>query len=113
MILIDKDKLIERCKQAHSQYYREFITEAEEIDCVSRGLFEQIKAERDIAVSQLRELNIELGERVDLKAIPIKWLEDEIELLKKQDDWVLKTFGEYSDFSTPYEVLLKKWRNRE
>ena len=46
-------------------------------------------------------------------AIPIKWIKDEIEILKKQDDWVLKTFREYSDFSTPYEVLLKKWREYE
>lgn len=48
-----------------------------------------------------------------LDVIPIKWILDEIEILKKQDDWVLKTFGEYSEFSTPYEVLLKKWRKYE
>lgn len=99
MRLIDKDKLIKRCKQAHSQYYREFITEAEEIDCVSRGLFEQIKAERDIAVSQLRELNIELGERVDLKAIPIEYIED----------WCNKERN-YYDFKDFGKRLIDDWR---
>ncbi len=34
MRLIDKDKLIERCKQAHPQYYKEFIREAEEVDAI-------------------------------------------------------------------------------
>lgn len=43
---------------------------------VSRELFEQYKGERDIAISQLNDLGIELGEKVELKAIPIEWLKN-------------------------------------
>ena len=35
------------------------------IDAVSRGLFEQYKWERDVAISQLEELGISFGQKID------------------------------------------------
>lgn len=72
MRLINADELLKVINDSEELRYA--VLHAEPHDCVSRKLFEQIKAERDIAVSQLRELNIELGERVDLKAIPIEYI---------------------------------------
>lgn len=37
-------------------------------------LYEQIKGERDVAIEQLKSLNVELFEKPYRKAIPIEWL---------------------------------------
>lgn len=37
-------------------------------------LYEQVKGERDVAIEQLKSLNIELFEKPYLKAITIEWL---------------------------------------
>lgn len=38
-------------------------------------LYEQIKGERDVAIEQLKSLNVELFEKPYRKAIPIEWIE--------------------------------------
>ena len=39
--------------------------EMKTVDAVSRGLFEQYKWERDIAIEQLNELGISFGQKID------------------------------------------------
>lgn len=41
------------------------IKNAPAVDAVSRGLFEQYKWERDVAISQLEELGIGFGQKID------------------------------------------------
>ena len=42
---------------------------------ISKGLFEQIKWERDIAIEQLRELGYEFGEKIEESVLPkAKWI---------------------------------------
>lgn len=41
------------------------IKNAPAVDAVSRGLFEQYKWERDIAISQLEDLGIGFGQKID------------------------------------------------
>lgn len=41
------------------------IKNAPAVDAVSRGLFEQYKWERDVAISQLEELGIGFGRKID------------------------------------------------
>lgn len=44
------------------------------VEAISIKLYEQIKGERNVAIEQLKRLNIELFENPCLKAIPIEWL---------------------------------------
>lgn len=41
------------------------INNAPAVDAVSRGLFDQYKWERDVAISQLKELGIGFGQEID------------------------------------------------
>lgn len=41
------------------------INNAPAVDAVSRGLFDQYKWERDVAISQLEELGISFGQKID------------------------------------------------
>lgn len=41
------------------------IKNAPAVDAVSRGLFEQYKWERDVAISQLEDLGISFGQKID------------------------------------------------
>ena len=41
------------------------INNAPAVDAVSRGLFEQYKWERDVTISQLEELGISFGQKID------------------------------------------------
>ena len=41
------------------------INNAPAVDAVSRGLFDQYKWERDVAISQLEELGIGFGQKID------------------------------------------------
>lgn len=41
------------------------INNAPAVDAVSRGLFDQYKWERDVAISQLEELGISFGQEID------------------------------------------------
>ena len=41
------------------------IKNAPAVDAVSRGLFEQYKWERDVAIDQLEKLSIELGRKIE------------------------------------------------
>ena len=41
------------------------INNAPAVDAVSRGLFDQYKWERDVAISQLGELGISFGQKID------------------------------------------------
>ena len=45
------------------------IENAPAVDAVSRGLFDQYKWERDVAISQLEELGISFGQKIDGKYI--------------------------------------------
>lgn len=38
-------------------------------------LYEQIKGERDVAIEQLKSLNVELFEKPYRKAIPVEWID--------------------------------------
>lgn len=69
-------------------------------DAIPRALYEQIQWERDVALSQLKQLNIELGEKPYLKAIPIEWIEEYC-----AENWV-----EYSSQHDAIRRMLEDWR---
>ena len=59
-------------------------------------LYEQIKGERDVAIEQLKALNIELFEKPYLKAIPIEWIKkwcNEEHNRKSLEERLLKRYG--------------------
>lgn len=61
-----------------------FIDKEPAADVVSKGLYEQIKWERDVALAQLEEYGVSLGEKADVvKMQHGKWIHSEIE----DDDW--------------------------
>lgn len=45
------------------------------VETIPIELYKQVKGERDVAIEQLKALNIELFEKPYLKAIPIEWIE--------------------------------------
>ena len=55
------------------------VEEQPTVDAIPIELYEQVKGERDVAIEQLKALNIELFEKPYLKAIPIEWIEKYIE----------------------------------
>ena len=57
-----------------------FIDKEPAADVVSKGLYEQIKWERDVALTQLEEYGVSLGEKADvMKARHGRWI-------RKEDD---------------------------
>lgn len=90
------------------------INEAPTVEAVPIELYEQVKGERDVAVEQLKSLNIELFEKPYLKAIPVEWLKKhkcsnvvdlwERECRLKDTEGILKellsehNFKSYSDY---------------
>lgn len=50
------------------------VEEQPTVDAIPIELYEQVKGERDVAIEQLKSLNIELFEKPYLKAIPIEWI---------------------------------------
>lgn len=86
MRLIDADNLETtvvlglQLQHADSRYYyfyaEEDIEKAPTVKAIPIELYEQVKGERDVAIEQLKALNIELFEKPYLKAIPIEWIEE-------------------------------------
>ena len=55
-----------------------FIDKEPAADVVSKGLYEQIKWERDVALTQLEEYGVSLGEKADvMKVRHGRWIEQE------------------------------------
>ena len=50
------------------------IEKAPTVQAIPIELYEQVRGERDVAVEQLKSLNIELFEKPYLKAITIEWI---------------------------------------
>lgn len=84
MRIIDADALKERAIRVSTVKDRCYmkavgtheIDKAPTVDAVSKGLFDQIKWERDIAIGQLREIDCQLGQKMDgvkakLEAVPV------------------------------------------
>lgn len=80
MRLIDADRLRAKITamvtRPHQFMYE--IERAPTVKAIPIELYEQVKGERDIAIEQLKALNIELFEKPYLKAIPIEWLKNEL-----------------------------------
>ena len=77
----------------------QIIEEQPTVEAIPVELYEQVKGERDVAIEQLKSLNIELFEKPYLKAIPIEWIKD----------YMLKL----PDGSEAYEcilVMLEEWK---
>jgi hypothetical protein len=74
-ILISKNALIEEfewllsvvneCSKDEVRNTIQRIENAPAVDAVSRGLFEQYKWERNIAIGQLEELGLSLGQKIE------------------------------------------------
>lgn len=74
-VLINKNALLEEfewllsvvneCSKDEIRDVIQRIENAPAVDAVSRGLFEQYKWERDIAIAQLEELGISFGQKID------------------------------------------------
>ena len=89
MRLIDADKLVKAIENENpgmsiSGAIEKFARTAQvnmqpTVDAIPIELYEQVKGERDVAIEQLKALNIELFEKPYLKAIPIEWIEKYIE----------------------------------
>ena len=45
--------------------FASMVEDAPIVEAVSRGLFDQIKFERDVAIAQLEELGLSLGQKID------------------------------------------------
>ena len=77
-----------------------FIDKEPAADVVSKGLYEQIKWERDVALTQLEEYGVSLGEKADvMKVRHGRWVHSEIE----DDDWG-RTFHEWTCSVCGYSV---------
>lgn len=68
---VDADKYFEVIRddlEIRGESFRRVVDhlhEMETADVVSRGLFEQYKWERDVAISQLNALGLSLGQKID------------------------------------------------
>ena len=51
------------------------VNDMKTVKAIPIELYEQVKGERDVAVEQLKELNIELFEKPYCKVIPIWWID--------------------------------------
>lgn len=105
MRLIDADKLIysEYTNMFDEQIVFDTVTKARvdsmpTIKAIPIELYKQVKGERDVAIEQLKSLNIELFEKPYHKAIPIKY----IEAFKKE-------FRAVASVKWVIEWLLEKW----
>lgn len=69
----DNDAIVEGMERIKS-----IVDEAPTVDAVPKGLFDQIKWERDIAIGQLQEIGCELGQKMeDVKSVLMRrweWL---------------------------------------
>ena len=89
MRLIDADKLVKAIENENpgmsiSGAIEKFARTAQvnmqpTVDAIPIELYEQVKGERDVAIEQLKALNLELFEKPYLKVIPIEWIEKYIE----------------------------------
>lgn len=79
MRLIDADKVFNSIAEQEQWNVPDFVydalKDASTVEAIPKELYEQIQWERDIALSQLKQLNIELGEKPYHKAIPVEWVE--------------------------------------
>lgn len=67
--------------RAEKARLREFIKDIQNqptVEAIPIELYEQVKGERDIAIEQLKALNIELFEKPYRKAISIEWIENKL-----------------------------------
>ena len=107
MKIIDADKLHYIRKWFEDSGKSEVVVFAKEIDkaptvkAIPIELYEQVKGERDIAIEQLKALNIELFEKPYRKAIPIEY----IEAFKKE-------FRAVASVKAVIEWLLENWEKK-
>ena len=113
MRLIDKDNLRKPSKGmfiyqdefeddvqhvAFEAYTKDDIEREPTVEAIPIELYEQIKGERDVAIEQLKSLNVELFEKPYRKAIPIEY----IEKFKKE-------FRAVASVKAVIEWLLENW----
>lgn len=84
--------------------YVQDIDDAHTVEAVSKGLFDQIKWERDIAIGQLKEIGCELGQKMDdvkarLEAVPVhgRWENDENDIPRCSNCSYIPEFNRYLD----------------
>ena len=97
MRLIDADKLRINCVCVNGICVDgRTIENAPTVKAIPIELYEQIKGERDVAIEQLKALNIELFEKPYLKAIPIEWIKkwcNKEHNRKSLEERLLKRYG--------------------
>ena len=83
--------------QEHSDWlrFKEMIERQPTVDAVSRGVFEQVKWERDVAIEQLESYGVSLGEKADVvKVVHGRWEQSKSMVLSykcsKCKGWVTK-----------------------
>lgn len=75
------------------------VEEQPTVKAIPIELYEQVKGERDVAVEQLKSLNIELFEKPYRKAIPIEYIEKfkkefrAVASVKAVIEWLLEEWG--------------------
>lgn len=83
MRLIDADRFSEYCIHKLN-FFPAMIARALEnqqtIETIPKGLYDQIKWERDVAIDQLKSYGIELGEKADVARV-------------QHGEWLLKRIG--------------------
>lgn len=92
MRLIDADKFREYCIHKLN-FFPTMIDRALEnqptIETIPKGLYDQIKWERDMAIDQLKSYGVSLGEKADMsKAVHGEWQND-----TGYDDWYCSECG--------------------
>lgn len=87
-------------KDAEDLYYAIVFIEKYLDNSIPIGLYEQMKGERDVAIEQLKSLNIELFEKPYRKAISIEWIEK----------WFSQFYGEQGlEWNRCKRFMLEEW----
>jgi hypothetical protein len=74
MRLIDADELAKNFAVPSNELFYagtvlEYIKDVPTVDAIPKGAYEQVKWERDMAVQQLNDYGVQLGEKADLQAV--------------------------------------------
>ena len=107
--LIDANALMEQFDDSFKGFVMKRIVEMQPtVDAVSRGVYDQVRWERDIAIGQLESYGISLGEKADVAKVRHgRWIEKKLDNFRKwelrcsQCDWV--GISNYDAYDEPFD----------
>lgn len=99
-----KEQAIPDYESGEMLIFASTVDEAPTVDAVSRGVHDQVRWERDIAIEQLESYGVSLGEKAEGKWIPVT------ERLPEDDRQVLACTKHGRAFSAHYDHKWKRWQ---